>query len=70
MEDNFGEVIANFASDIIHDISFNWCGNRIAVSSSDKNIYIYARTSEGTWTQEDIIQANGGPLWRVKWARP
>ena len=70
MEDKPAEIIANFSLDIIHDISFDWCGKRIAVSSSDKNIYIYMRTPEGKWAKEDTIHVSGGPLWRVKWARP
>lgn len=54
----------------MHDISFDWYGKRIATCSSDKNVRIYCKNNEGKWIEEQSIQVQGGPLWRVKWARP
>lgn len=64
------EVIATLSQDIIHDMSFDWYGKRIATCSSDKTVRIYCKNNEGKWIDETPIVVQGGPLWRVKWARP
>lgn len=45
------EVIANLSQDIIHDMSFDWYGKRIATCSSDKTIRIYCKNNEGKWIE-------------------
>ena len=36
-------------NDIIHDISFDWHGNRLATCSSDKCVKIWNRNDDGEW---------------------
>ena len=35
---------------IIHDLSFDWAGKRIAAACSDKSVKIYHKTNNGGWT--------------------
>lgn len=54
---------------VVHDLSFDWSGKRLAAACSDKTIKIYLKRSEG-WVEEGCIKIPGASAWKVKWARP
>lgn len=54
---------------IVHDLSFDWTGRRIAAACSDKTIKIYVKKAE-KWYEEGVIRIQGASAWKVKWARP
>lgn len=48
IEKNKIDIIAELpASVIVHDLSFDWAGKRIAAACSDKVIKIYQKRTEG-----------------------
>eukprot|EP00033_Pygsuia_biforma_P001083 GCRY01001233.1.p1 GENE.GCRY01001233.1~~GCRY01001233.1.p1 ORF type:complete len:338 (+),score=73.37 GCRY01001233.1:159-1172(+) len=58
--------------DIIHDVSYDFYGTRMASCSSDQKIRIWDLVEERTQSFEctAVIQAHSGSIWRVAWAHP
>eukprot|EP01100_Stratorugosa_tubuloviscum_P011009 TRINITY_DN4830_c1_g1_i1.p1 TRINITY_DN4830_c1_g1~~TRINITY_DN4830_c1_g1_i1.p1 ORF type:complete len:310 (-),score=156.25 TRINITY_DN4830_c1_g1_i1:189-1118(-) len=56
-------------SELIHDISFDHYGRRLATCSSDRQIKIWERISD-SWTCCASWEAHSGPILRVCWAHP
>eukprot|EP01041_Mallomonas_annulata_P012857 gene12857-27109_t len=57
--------------DLVHDIVFDYYGNRFASCSSDKRIKVWDLNEEnGEWTCSDIAGAHLDSIWRLSWAHP
>lgn len=55
--------------DIIHDIAFDYYGQRLATCSSDSTIKIWDLVGE-RWQCTAEWKAHAGSIWRVQWADP
>ena len=57
--------------DVVHDISFDFYGRRLATCASDKRIKVWDLVDEtGEWTCYDIPRAHNDSIWRLSWAHP
>lgn len=54
---------------IVHDMSFDWTGRRLAAVCSDKTIRTFTKKVE-KWVKEEVLNIQGAAAWKVKWARP
>jgi len=65
-------------SDYVHDVSYNFYGNRMAICTSSQSISIWdsVEKSDGGADQSGwresarISNAHSGPIWRLDWAHP
>ncbi|KAL4477429.1 hypothetical protein ABPG74_002579 [Tetrahymena malaccensis] len=64
------QAINTFHQDIIHDISFDWYGQRLVTCSSDRNVKIWQKNQSGKWDLYHSITNQEGPVRKVKWAHP
>ena len=57
--------------DLVHDIVFDYYGNRFASCSSDKRIKVWDLNEDsGEWTCSEISGAHLDTIWRLSWAHP
>lgn len=57
-------------SDYVHDVSYNYYGNRLAICTSSQTISIW-QLEEDSWKEASRIEnAHSGPIWRLDWAHP
>lgn len=61
-----GQKIETGHSDIIHDVSMDYYGKRVASASSDATIKINSVSSVPLAT----LTGHNGPVWQVTWAHP
>lgn len=61
-----GQKIETGHTDIIHDVSMDYYGKRVASASSDATIKIISVTSQPLAT----LTGHNGPVWQVCWAHP
>lgn len=54
---------------IVHDMSFDWTGRRLAAACSDKILRMFTKKAE-KWIDDGVIKIQGASAWKVKWARP
>eukprot|EP00916_Digyalum_oweni_P010276 GHVL01017220.1.p1 GENE.GHVL01017220.1~~GHVL01017220.1.p1 ORF type:complete len:211 (-),score=30.48 GHVL01017220.1:496-1128(-) len=58
-------------ADYIHDIKYNFYGNKLAAVTSSKSIKIFDNLDSGDFTKSAEIQnAHTQAIWRVDWAHP
>jgi nucleoporin SEH1 len=60
-------------SDYVHDVSYNFYGNRLALCTSSQTISVWELSTDddGKWTESARIDnAHAGPIWRLDWAHP
>lgn len=65
--------IAPAHEDLVHDIAFDYYGERFATCSSDKHIKIWTlddTKSTNKWSHVDISRAHRDSIWRLSWASP
>ncbi|KAL6585069.1 Protein transport protein S13 A [Orobanche minor] len=55
--------------DVIHDVSMDYFGKRLATSSSDNTIKIIGVTNSGS-QHLATLTGHQGPVWQVAWAHP
>ncbi|KRY72435.1 Nucleoporin seh1 [Trichinella pseudospiralis] len=60
----------NDHSDMIHDVAYNFFGNRFASASSDQTVKVYESTEDGGWAFIADLKAQCGPVFRLDWAHP
>ncbi|CAD6185886.1 unnamed protein product [Caenorhabditis auriculariae] len=56
--------------DLIHHVSFDHHGRRLATCSSDMTLAIWDRNVDGEWKRSALWKVHGGAVWRVIWAHP
>lgn len=64
------DYIDTFHQDIVHDISFDWYGNRIATCSSDRKVKIFYKIDNSHWKKIYEFTAHDAEVRKVKWAHP
>lgn len=56
--------------DLIHDVAYDFYGERMATCSSDCRIKIWDRNAQtGEWELNDSFKAHDAGILRVVWAR-
>ncbi|KAF1760538.1 hypothetical protein GCK72_008787 [Caenorhabditis remanei] len=56
--------------DLIHCVSFDPHGRRMATCASDMTMAIWDRQPNGNWRRSAHWKCHGGAVWRVIWAHP
>jgi len=57
--------------DLIHDISYDYYGRRLATCSSDQKIKVFDRDDQdGQWRLTTDWKAHCGSVWKLAWAHP
>lgn len=64
------DVIETFHNDIVHDISFDWYGRRLATCSSDQKVKIWTKSQDNKWIKTYDFTAHDAEIFKVKWAHP
>ena len=57
--------------DLIHDVAFDWYGDRMATCSSDQHVKIWDRDpATNSWKNTATWKSHSGSVWKVTWAHP
>jgi len=57
--------------DLIHDISYDYYGKRLATCSSDQKIKVWDQNEvNGEWSLSTDWKAHCGSVWKLAWAHP
>jgi len=56
--------------DLIHDISYDYYGKRMATCSSDQRIKVWDQNEKGEWICTADWKAHSGSVWKIIWAHP
>ncbi|KAG1681672.1 Nucleoporin SEH1 [Nymphon striatum] len=56
--------------DLIHDVSYDFYGRRLATCSSDQSIKVWDLGDDGEWYMTANWKTHSGSVWRVTWAHP
>ncbi|EGW14431.1 Nucleoporin SEH1 [Cricetulus griseus] len=64
-----GSIEANH-KDLIHDVSFDFHGHRMATCSSDQIIKVWDKSESGDWHCTASWKTHSGSVWHVTWAHP
>ncbi|KAF6028054.1 SEH1L [Bugula neritina] len=56
--------------DLIHDVSYNYYGDRLATCSSDQHVKVWEKDSNEDWVCKNTWKAHQASIWRVVWAHP
>lgn len=56
--------------DLIHDVAYNYYGDRMATCSSDQFVKIWDQDEHGSWSLSAAWKAHSGSVWKVTWAHP
>jgi nucleoporin SEH1 len=56
--------------DLIHDISYDYYGKRLATCSSDQKIKVWDQNENGEWVLTTDWRAHSGSVWKLAWAHP
>ncbi|CAG9795474.1 unnamed protein product [Diatraea saccharalis] len=64
------QTISADHKDLIHDIAYDFYGERMATCSSDQYVKIWDSDSRGGWRLTGSWKAHHGSVWKVTWAHP
>ncbi|KAG2467305.1 nucleoporin SEH1 isoform X1 [Polypterus senegalus] len=56
--------------DLIHDVSYDFHGRRMATCSSDQSVKVWDKGENGEWHCTASWKTHSGSVWRVTWAHP
>ncbi|XP_053984061.1 nucleoporin SEH1-A isoform X2 [Hylaeus anthracinus] len=56
--------------DLIHDIAYDFYGQRMATCSSDQFVKVWDEDEYGNWHLTASWKAHSGSVWKVTWAHP
>ncbi|XP_016107514.1 nucleoporin seh1-like [Sinocyclocheilus grahami] len=62
--------IAADHKDLIHDVSYDFHGRRMATCSSDQSVKVWDKGDDGEWRCTASWKTHSGSVWRVTWAHP
>ncbi|KAL0461663.1 UNVERIFIED_CONTAM: protein transport protein SEC13A [Sesamum latifolium] len=57
-------------NDVVHDVSMDYYGKRVATASSDATIKIIGVGNNSTSQHLATLSGHQGPVWQVAWAHP
>lgn len=55
---------------VIHDVSYDFYGKRLATCSSDQKVKVWDLDEESHWKKTAEWKAHKGSVWKVEWAHP
>uniref|UniRef100_H2Y6B9 Uncharacterized protein n=1 Tax=Ciona savignyi TaxID=51511 RepID=H2Y6B9_CIOSA len=56
--------------DLIHDVSYDFFGKRLATCSSDQCVQVWDLDNEDNWQKCASWKAHNASVWKVNWAHP
>ncbi|KAK0181654.1 hypothetical protein PV327_003922 [Microctonus hyperodae] len=56
--------------DLIHDVAYDFYGQRMATCSSDQFVKVWDEDEHETWHLTASWKAHSGSVWKVTWAHP
>ncbi|XP_060805627.1 nucleoporin SEH1 [Amyelois transitella] len=56
--------------DLIHDVAYDFYGERMATCSSDQYVKVWDTDGKGGWRLTGSWKAHHGSVWKVTWAHP
>lgn len=56
--------------DLIHDVAYDFHGQRLATCSSDQSVKVWDRNENSEWICTASWKTHCGSVWRVTWAHP
>ncbi|CAH1640481.1 unnamed protein product [Spodoptera littoralis] len=56
--------------DLIHDVAYDFYGERMATCSSDQYVKVWDSDGNGGWRLTASWKAHHGSVWKVTWAHP
>uniref|UniRef100_A0A1B0CEU2 Uncharacterized protein n=1 Tax=Lutzomyia longipalpis TaxID=7200 RepID=A0A1B0CEU2_LUTLO len=56
--------------DVIHDVVYDYYGQRMATCSSDQTVKVWDQNEQGVWSVTASWKAHSGSVWRLSWAHP
>ncbi|XP_049832969.1 nucleoporin SEH1 [Schistocerca gregaria] len=56
--------------DLIHDVAYDYYGERMATCSSDQFVKVWDQDEHGKWQMTASWKAHSGSVWKVTWAHP
>ncbi|XP_045452680.1 nucleoporin SEH1 [Melitaea cinxia] len=56
--------------DLIHDVAYDFYGERMATCSSDQYVKVWDTDGQGGWRLTASWKAHHGSVWKVTWAHP
>ncbi len=64
-------VLVSSDADYVHDVSYNYYGDRLAICTSSQSISVWDKNCGADWAESfRIANAHSGPIWRLDWAHP
>ncbi|XP_037295245.1 nucleoporin SEH1 [Manduca sexta] len=64
------ETICADHKDLIHDVAYDFYGERMATCSSDQYVKVWDSDGRGGWRLSASWKAHHGSVWKVTWAHP
>ncbi|BFZ12952.1 hypothetical protein BsWGS_15991 [Bradybaena similaris] len=64
------QTIKSEHKDLIHDVSFDYHGRRMATCSSDQTVKVWDFDEANGWQCTASWKTHSGSVWRVTWAHP
>jgi len=56
--------------DLIHDVAYDFYGQRMATCSSDQFVKVWDQDEHDNWVLTATWKAHSGSVWKVTWAHP
>ncbi|XP_063241377.1 nucleoporin SEH1 isoform X2 [Bacillus rossius redtenbacheri] len=56
--------------DLIHDVAYDYYGQRMATCSSDQFVKVWDQDEQDGWLMTASWKAHSGSVWKVTWAHP
>jgi len=56
--------------DLIHDVAYDYYGDRMATCSSDQYVKVWDKNKDEKWTLTSSWKAHSASVWKVTWAHP
>ncbi|EFN87899.1 nucleoporin SEH1 isoform X2 [Harpegnathos saltator] len=56
--------------DLIHDIAYDFYGQRMATCSTDQCVKVWDEDEHGNWHLTASWKAHSGAVWKITWAHP
>lgn len=56
--------------DLIHDVAYDYYGQRMATCSSDQSVKVWDQDDQKNWNLSANWKAHSGSVWKVTWAHP